>query len=34
MIYSLLLPWKNLGLTGFGGKDRANIGAALGWESA
>lgn len=31
MIYSPLLPWKNLGLTGFGGQDRAKIGAALGW---
>lgn len=32
VIYSPLLPWKNLGLTGFGGQDRTKIGAALGWE--
>lgn len=34
LIYSPLLPWKNLGLTGFGIQDRAKIGAALGWGSA
>lgn len=33
-IYSPLLPWKNLELTGFEGQDRAKIGAALGWEGA
>lgn len=30
--YSSSLPWKNLGLTGFGGQERTKIGAALGWE--
>lgn len=34
VIYSPLLPWKNLGLTGFGNQDRAKIGAALSWGSA
>lgn len=33
VLYSPLLPWKNLGLTRFGGQDRAKIDAALGWES-
>lgn len=34
VIYSPLLPRKNLGLTGFGSQDRAKIGATLDRESA